>query len=217
MDMKQPTVRYDWSSKTYHVADQTFKTLLDAAVYASRFGNPVDIFQTDIWNRLVNEPTPDSLPLIERAARFAAYAHRNQTRKYTGEPYFTHPMAVAQSVQNDNADEATIAAALLHDVLEDTETTYDELVKEFGEEVAFMVLELTDVYTHEKFPTLNRDMRKRMEAERLGHVSDRAKHIKRADMANNAASIQQNDPKFWRVYEVEQQRLLDALDGKPQW
>ena len=84
---------------------------------------------------------------VERARIFATAAHAavGQTRKYTGEPYIVHPIEVAKIVENHGGSNAMIAAALLHDVLEDTSVTFDVLETEFGSEVAELVLWLTDV------------------------------------------------------------------------
>lgn len=111
-----------------------------------------------------------------------------QKRKYTGEPYVSHCNAVAA------ADEATIAAAYLHDTLEDTATKYDDLVREFGTEVADLVVELTHVYTAGDHPTLSRKERKAKECARLAKVSPRAKLIKGADLAHNSRTIEKYDP-----------------------
>jgi (p)ppGpp synthase/HD superfamily hydrolase len=149
--------------------------------------------------------------LIARARRFADIAHATQKRKYTAQPYFTHVDAVARAIQASGGDEAMVAAAYLHDTLEDTATTYSELVAEFGTEVADLVKELTDVYTPLTHPGLNRKARKALEVQRLAKVSDRAKLIKRADMADNTSSIEQHDPKFARVYNAEKAELLKVL------
>lgn len=79
---------------------------------------------------------PDSL--IGKAYKFAQKAHLNQKRK-SGEPYINHPIAVADILISWDMDESTVAAGLLHDVLEDTGVKIEELKKEFGEEIAFLV------------------------------------------------------------------------------
>lgn len=76
--------------------------------------------------------------LVARAAKFSEKAHRGQKRK-SGEPYFCHPKAVAEILTKWNLDEATIAAGFLHDIVEDTPATHDEVEKEFGKEVTFIV------------------------------------------------------------------------------
>lgn len=76
--------------------------------------------------------------IIQKAYEFARSKHGEQLRK-SGEPYIIHPVQVAYTLANLDLDDNTICAALLHDVLEDTDTSYDDLIKEFNEEVAYMV------------------------------------------------------------------------------
>lgn len=149
--------------------------------------------------------------LVAKAAAFAEKAHAGQVRKYTHEPYFTHVEAVAKAVAADGADEATIAAAYLHDTIEDTSTTYEQLVIAFGIEVADLVVELTHVYTPEDYPHLNRRARKALEIGRLARISKRAKTIKRADLAHNGLSIVKHDPDFAKVFLPEVAATLEAM------
>jgi (p)ppGpp synthase/HD superfamily hydrolase len=156
---------------------------------------------------------------IQHATVFATQAHAGQKRKYTGDDYIVHPIAVAELVRERGGDENQIMAALLHDTIEDTDVFYGQLHKEFGEDVAQLVLELTDVYTHEAYPRANRALRKVKEADRLAKVSDRAKLIKLCDMIDNTKTIVEHDPGFAEVYLKEKQELytkmgLDAFDIK---
>lgn len=82
--------------------------------------------------------------LINRAYNFAEKAHQGQKRK-NGEPYFNHSLATAQILADWNLDEQTVAAGLLHDVIEDTPVTLEEIKKEFGEEIAFLVNGITKI------------------------------------------------------------------------
>lgn len=150
-------------------------------------------------------------PLIRKAAAFAAKAHAGQTRKFTGEPYFVHVEAVACAVAVAGGSEAAIAAAYLHDTVEDTPTTYPELVAAFGPEVANLVLELTHVHTKEAFPQLNRAARKVLETKRLAAVSPTAKLIKRSDIADNAKTIGLFGRKFANMWRAEATALLAVL------
>ncbi|MEK7192264.1 MAG: RelA/SpoT family protein [Patescibacteria group bacterium] len=86
----------------------------------------------------------DKYGLVARAYEFARKAHQNQKRK-NGEPYFSHCLAAAESIAEWGLDHETIAAALLHDVVEDTSYNLDELQKEFGESVAFLVDGVTKI------------------------------------------------------------------------
>ena len=129
--------------------------------------------------------------------------HRDQKRKYSGDPYYTHLFRVSDTVKEIGGDEAMIMAALLHDVLEDTPTNEIELISELesivdpqmARDIVNLVIELTDVYTKENFPDLNRRARKEMEAKRLGEVSSRAQTIKYADLLDNGEDIMKNDRK----------------------
>lgn len=149
--------------------------------------------------------------LVKRASEFAQKAHVDQKRKYTNEPYFNHLKAVAEAVADATNDPEVIAAAYLHDTLEDTDTSFTTLVAEFGPRVANLVLELTDVFTPKAFPNLNRKARKAKETERLAKISKEAKLIKTFDLMDNTASIMTNDPKFAKVYLAEKAALMAVL------
>src|SRR3989338_9088421 len=84
----------------------------------------------------------DELKLIQRAYEFAAKAHAGQKRK-SGEPYIIHPLATASELVDMRLDSPTIAAALLHDVCEDTYHSIEDIRKEFGTEIAFLVQGVT--------------------------------------------------------------------------
>lgn len=158
---------------------------------------------------------PSTVPgdhgIILKAVRFAILAHGDQKRRYTNDPYVLHCMTVAYMVSNRTMDPHVIAAAVLHDVLEDTEATVVQLQNQFGERVAEYVRELTDFYTAENFPHLNRENRKRREAERLGQASAEAQLIKAYDLYDNTTSIAAHDPGFAKVYLPEKRRVLNAM------
>ena len=86
----------------------------------------------------LTSPSPEDIDLVERAYKAAEKAHAGQTR-YSGEPYFSHVVAVAYKLAEMGLGPRTVAAALLHDTLEDTELTAEKIKKEFGEEVLFLV------------------------------------------------------------------------------
>jgi len=150
---------------------------------------------------------------------FAIAAHEGQLRKYTDDPYIIHPVAVADMVEDAGDDENMVNAALLHDVLEDTSVTHSQLraflfqnfVAVDASDILNLVVELTDVFTKEDFPNLNRKARKSLEAIRLGNVSDRAKQIKLMDIEHNSKSIMEHDPKFAKVFLEEKEVLLNFL------
>lgn len=152
-------------------------------------------------------------PSITARARAAAeLAHAGQVRKYTGEPYVTHCIAVASEVVLRGGDDHQVAAALLHDTLEDTHLTPADLVADFGQDVADLVLELTDVYTSEAYPSWNRALRKAAEAERIRRISPRAKLVKLCDIRDNTKDIVANAPTgFAALYLREKARVLEVL------
>lgn len=143
-----------------------------------------------------------------KARQFTALAHEGQKRKYTGEPYVVHPIAVADLVRSVPHTPAMIAAALLHDVVEDTPTTLDEIERVFGFEVAVLVEMLTDVSNPSDG---NRAARKAIDREHTAKASPAAKTIKLADLIENSKSIMAHDPAFAKVYLVEKALLLEVL------
>lgn len=149
--------------------------------------------------------------LVERAREYAEAAHRGQVRRYTAEPYVMHPARVAAAVGQQTGDPAVVAAAWLHDVIEDTGATAEELQALFGARVAGLVVELTNVFTPEAYPQHNRARRKALERARLAQASEAARLIKRADLADNLVSIEAHDPRFARVYVAEAEALLAAM------
>jgi (p)ppGpp synthase/HD superfamily hydrolase len=108
-------------------------------------------------------------------------------------------------------DEDVIVAAILHDVLEDTECTDKELYLGFGQAVTSLVCQVTDKYTPEDYPTWNRERRKRAEAQRYENISDKAKLIKHMDIAHNISSIAEHNPKFAVTYLRDMADQLEAL------
>lgn len=146
----------------------------------------------------------------ERALVFARSAHESidQRRKYTGEPYITHPIAVAALVKSVAHTEAMLAAALLHDTVEDTPVTLDEIHRVFGFEVAGLVEMLTDV---SKASDGDRAARKSIDREHTAKASPAAKTIKLADLIDNTRSIVERDAGFARTYLAEKALLLEVL------
>ena len=147
--------------------------------------------------------------IIEKAEQFAVQAHGPQKRKYTGEPYIVHPIEVSQIVRTVPHTNAMVAAAILHDVIEDTEATYDDVVVNFGVVIADLVNELTDVSKPEDG---NRAVRKALDRAHLAKASADAQTIKLADVISNSKDIKENDPSFAKVYIPEMKALLEVLD-----
>jgi GTP diphosphokinase / guanosine-3',5'-bis(diphosphate) 3'-diphosphatase len=138
-----------------------------------------------------------------KAIAFAAEKHCRQRRKDADEsPYINHPIAVATvlAVEGDISDEATLLAAILHDTVEDTQTTFAELEEHFGPEVAGLVRELTDDKHLEK------GERKRLQIEHARDSSLLAKQVKIADKICNVRDISVSPPADWPV-----QRRLEYL------
>ena len=147
--------------------------------------------------------------MLERAIEFATKAHKGQFRKYTGEPYITHPLAVMEIVRGvPGHTQEMLVAAVLHDVVEDTDVSLMEIQEEFGNVVSDLVLHLTDISKPEDG---NRLKRKRKDAEWYAQGSAEAQTIKVADFIDNTKDIAQNDPRFWEVYKMEKLYALDLL------
>lgn len=148
--------------------------------------------------------------LIRRALTFAEQAHEGQTRKYTGEPYIAHPTAVVgilAALPHDVVPEWVLAAAAMHDVVEDCGITLTELEAKFGYHVARLVGEVTTPPS-----TLPRRQRKLMEAHRLHWVSAEAQNIKYADIIDNTKDILEKDPTFAQIYLREKRDVLLQMD-----
>jgi (p)ppGpp synthase/HD superfamily hydrolase len=156
------------------------------------------------------------MELIEKARIFATAAHAavGQRRKYTGEPYICHPAAVAFLVSSVSGGDAVVAAAWLHDVVEDTGVSIKTVEMEFGPVVAALVNQVTNV---SKPTDGNRARRKEIDRNHSAAACPSAKSIKLADMIDNLPSIVAGDPAFAKVYIAEQQLLLNVLvDGSSQ-
>ncbi len=156
---------------------------------------------------------PYPLTLEEQAKAFATKAHDGQVRKYSGAPYIIHPEEVASIVRNVPHTEAQLCAAWLHDTVEDCGINIVTIIQLFGDEVAEIVLDLTNVA---KLEDGNRAKRKNIELAHTFHASPKAKTVKLADLISNSRSIVQFDPNFAKVYMREKELLLEVLkDGDP--
>ncbi len=136
------------------------------------------------------------LGLVIQAAHFAADKHRDQRRKgVRNTPYINHPLEVAERLNRVGGveDPAILAAAILHDTIEDTETTKAELERLFGVEIAQLVHELSDE------PGLTWQERKRLEIDHAWHLSPTAKLIKLSDKTSNVADTVSNPPGEWTL------------------
>jgi (p)ppGpp synthase/HD superfamily hydrolase len=162
-----------------------------------------------------------NMSLVDEAREFAKAAHEriNHKRKYTGESYFVHLEEVAGLVQSVGGDDAMIAAAFLHDTVEDVKSpeytvTLAMLEAQFGSDVSSLVEQLTDV---SQLSQGNRSVRKAIDLAHTAQASARAKTIKLADLISNSRSIVQHDKAFAKMYIAEKERLLVVLkEGNPQ-
>jgi hypothetical protein len=149
--------------------------------------------------------------LEEEAKKFATYHHGNisQVRKYTYEPYITHPEAVAEIVRSVPHTEAMLCAAWLHDTVEDTFATIEDIYFLFGVEVGNLVGGLTDV---SEIDDGNREVRKAKDLKHTAKLSAPGQTIKLADLIHNTSSIVQYDKtKFCEIYLKEKLLLLEVL------
>ena len=150
------------------------------------------------------------MTIDKKALAFATGAHAaiGQKRKYTGDDYIVHPSRVAQCVKTFGGNDDMVAAAYLHDVVEDTQVDIDTITGLFGSVVADLVNDLTDVSVPEDG---NRAVRKEIDRQHLAQASEDAQFIKCADIIDNSCDIADNDPSFWKVYQQEMKLLLDAM------
>ncbi len=149
------------------------------------------------------------MTLIFKAAQFAAVAHMGQVRKGTGTPYVYHPARVAARVAvRGDATEEMVAAAFLHDVLEDTDIKAIDLVGAFSSPVVELVIELTN---HSKDLDLPRKERKRIDLKHLAGVSGEAKIIKMLDRIDNLREMDPENERFVQVYAQESWMLVQVL------
>lgn len=152
--------------------------------------------------------------LLLEAVAFAAEKHRHQRRKDAhASPYINHPIELAILLQRQGvADPVTLCAALLHDTIEDTETTADELREVFGDEIASVVLEVTD----DKH--LPKQQRKQLQIDHAHTLSKRARAVKLADKICNLQDVVRSAPSGWTLARRQEylewaKAVIDGLRG----
>lgn len=158
--------------------------------------------------RIHLRPMTEPTGLILRALAFAAHKHRDQRRKdAAASPYINHPIQLANVLwlEGQVHDAVVIAAALLHDTIEDTETTEHELRGEFGDAVAHVVTEVTDV------KWIDWRARKRLQVARAAAASHEARLVKLADKICNLRDLVAHPPKGWGL--ERRQRYFDWAKG----
>ena len=151
------------------------------------------------------------MDVVRKAQVYAMAAHAavGQRRKYTGEPYIVHPAEVARIVAGvPGSTPEMVAAAWLHDVVEDTGCTFTDIHMAFGIDIATLVGWLTDVsQPHDG----NRALRKAVDREHTAGAPAEAQTIKLADLISNSKSIMAYDPEFAKTYLAEKRLLLEVL------
>jgi len=155
------------------------------------------------------------LALLFRALAFAAHKHRDQRRKDAeASPYINHPIALAEVLAGEGGvtDVEVLAAALLHDTIEDTDTSLAELQEQFGAGIAAMVAEVTDD------KNLPKAERKRLQIEHAAALSPGAKLVKLADKICNLRDVADRPPSKWELERRQEyfewaKRVIDGLRG----
>ena len=151
---------------------------------------------------------------------FVTVQHREQKRKYTGEPYTVHLVTVAECAEKNRLNYG-YEIGLCHDLFEDTACTDQQLrtaLQEYGygkDETDYILKgtwELTDKFISADYPNFNRKQRKAMEVERLAGISINSQSIKYCDLIDNTKSIVQHDSGFARVYLREKAALLKVMN-----
>jgi len=157
--------------------------------------------------------------ILEKIRDFADRSHGEQLRKYSRDRYIVHPVRVMNICREYTEDVTILAAALLHDVVEDTPVTGKE-IEDFlltvmstaqARRTVQLVHDLTDVYTSADYPHLNRKERKKREAERMEKISGDAQTIKYADIIDNGLDITVHDRHFAPKYLTEVRQLLQKM------
>ncbi|HEV7347099.1 HD domain-containing protein [Telluribacter sp.] len=164
------------------------------------------------------------MEVLEKIRQFAEEAHGEQKRKYSQLPYIVHPVAVMNLCREYTDEVPALAAALLHDVLEDTPVTAHQLHayllsvmnRPEADRTLRLVKDLTDEYTKANYPQLNRKKRRRREAERLASADPMAQTVKYADLIDNCLDIVKHDKDFGKVFVQESTLLLEHMTSGDQ-
>jgi guanosine-3',5'-bis(diphosphate) 3'-pyrophosphohydrolase len=157
----------------------------------------------------------NELKLLLKALALAADKHRNQRRKDPeASPYINHPIALASVLCNEAhvTDIDVICGALLHDTVEDTETTFEELEAEFGDGIREIVADVTDD------KTLSKQERKQRQIDHAAHAGDKAKLVKLADKISNLRDVAHNPPADWELSRRQEyfdwaKQVIDQIRG----
>lgn len=162
------------------------------------------------------------LKFVEDAHRHLTIDGKPQLRKYTKEPYHLHPIAVANLLMDYGYSGIMIDIALGHDLFEDTLVTpewLEHVLFKFGYKLNFIDIilqgigDLTDFYTKDEYPNLNRAQRKIKESKRLSEITPLMQTIKYCDNIDNAKSIEERDPDFAKTYFKEMRENLKTMNN----
>lgn len=160
-------------------------------------------------------PDESTVSSILKALSFAAQKHKDQRRKgIDAAPYINHPIDLVRLLweQAGVRDDVVIVAALLHDTVEDTDTTFEDIEREFGSEVRNVVAEVTDD------KSLPKEVRKQQQIDHAPHLSDRARLVKLADKISNLRDMLSSPPDNWspqrkRAYFEWGKNVIDPIRG----
>ena len=155
------------------------------------------------------------LKLLLKALQFSAIKHRNQRRRdVDASPYINHPISLADILCNEAhiTDVEVICGALLHDTVEDTETTPEELEREFGPAIKNIVMDVTDD------KSLKKHERKQAQIDHAADISDKAKLVKLADKISNLRDVSVNPPPDWSLQRRQEyfdwaRKVIDQIRG----
>lgn len=158
--------------------------------------------------------------ILEKIKEFADNAHGEQMRIYTAERYINHPIRVMNTCREFTSDLTVLGAALLHDVLEDTSITEDELLdflnsvmtEKDARYTVSLVIDLTDVYVKKDYPQWNRRQRKAKEYDRLAKADPQAQSIKYADVIDNSSDVARHNADFAQTSLLEYRQLLTEVN-----
>jgi guanosine-3',5'-bis(diphosphate) 3'-pyrophosphohydrolase len=162
--------------------------------------------------------------VLQHVIDFTAKAHDKQVRKYADEPFINHPLRVMETCKTVTNDVSILSAAVLHDVLEDTDVEHHELHRflssimdqDNAHRTTSYVVELTDVYIKSAYPRWNRRTRKAKEADRIAATSAESQTIKYADILDNTSGIITEDLDFAKLFLYECRSLLRRIPNGDQ-
>jgi (p)ppGpp synthase/HD superfamily hydrolase len=164
--------------------------------------------ENDLWEeaKKLKKYWDERDKILTKALAFATEKHKGQIRFNSREPYINHPIAVAQIVSEYPHNNEMLVAAYLHDTIEDTNTTYEEIEKEFGKKVADLVLELTNDEAQ-----MNAKGKAEYLLDKMNRMSTEALTIKLADRLHNVSDFDTAKPKWRTKYKLQTETILNGL------